>query len=73
MPQMNVWQVAREIYDLCIWKRPLLIAITGHGMDADRLSSQDAGIDLHLVKPVDPKRLKSLWDRFRSIVSVPAS
>jgi hypothetical protein len=34
---MNCWQVARQIREQCIWKRPLIIAITGYGMDAARL------------------------------------
>jgi CheY-like chemotaxis protein len=72
-PKMNGWEVARQIHEECVWKRPLTVAITGHGMDADRLSSQEAGIDLHLVKPVAPEELHKLLSRFESIVSIPAS
>jgi two-component system CheB/CheR fusion protein len=39
-----------------------LIAITGYGQDADRQRSKEAGIDLHLVKPVDPKRLQDVLE-----------
>jgi CheY-like chemotaxis protein len=37
-----------------------IIAITGHGFDADRTRSDVAGIDQHLVKPVGPRFLESL-------------
>ena len=34
-----------------------LIALTGYGLEADRARSQEAGFDLHLVKPVELRRL----------------
>ena len=40
--------------------RPLLIALTGWGQDADRVRSREAGFDHHLVKPVDPLHLRVL-------------
>jgi two-component system, chemotaxis family, CheB/CheR fusion protein len=64
--------VAEQIREQCGWKRPLLVAVTGYGMEADRLRSEKAGIDLHLVKPVEPEELKKLLSRFQAIVSVPA-
>ena len=33
----------------------LLIAITGYGQEKDCQLSAEVGIDLHLVKPADPK------------------
>jgi CheY-like chemotaxis protein/anti-sigma regulatory factor (Ser/Thr protein kinase) len=39
---------------------PLLVAVTGWGAEEDRLRAQDAGFDLHLVKPIDPERLNRL-------------
>jgi len=38
-----------------------LIAITGWGQEEDRLRSQEAGFDFHLVKPVDPVALERLF------------
>jgi CheY-like chemotaxis protein len=35
----------------------LVVAVTGHGREEDRQMSQEAGFDLHLVKPVDPEEL----------------
>jgi CheY-like chemotaxis protein len=41
-------------------KRPLIIAITGYGHDEGRRRSAEAGIPLHLRKPVDPQLLLRL-------------
>jgi CheY-like chemotaxis protein len=73
LPKMNGWLVAKRICERSVWKRPLLVAMTGYGEDADRLRSEEAGIDLHLVKPVDPEALHKLLSRFQSIVGVSAS
>jgi CheY-like chemotaxis protein len=37
-----------------------LVALTGWGQDDDRRRSEEAGIDRHLVKPVDPDALGEL-------------
>ena len=37
-----------------------IIAITAYGTDSDRRLSQEAGCDLHLVKPADPRFIESL-------------
>jgi len=37
-----------------------LIALTGYGQAEDQRKALSAGIDLHLTKPVDPDRLRSL-------------
>lgn len=34
-----------------------LIAVSGHGQETDVARSYAAGFDLHLVKPVDSRRL----------------
>jgi CheY-like chemotaxis protein len=38
-------------------KNPRLIAVTGYGQPDDIRRSTDAGIDIHLVKPVEPDDL----------------
>jgi CheY-like chemotaxis protein len=60
LPWMDGWQVADQLQKEPAPKRPLLIALTGCGREADRRRSQEAGIDLHLVKPVDPDQLRRL-------------
>jgi CheY-like chemotaxis protein len=72
LPHMDGWQLARHITEQGIpatGKRPLLVAVTGYGDDQARRRSEEAGIDLHLTKPVDPKHLQALLNRFHRIVS----
>jgi PAS domain S-box-containing protein len=54
LPVLNGYEAARRIREQGGQKRrPLLVALTGWGQDADRRRSQEAGFDAHLVKPVD--------------------
>jgi DNA-binding response OmpR family regulator len=68
LPKMNGWLVAKQIRDQCTGKRPFLVAITGFGIEADPIRSQEAGIDLHLMKPVDGDVLDSLLKRFQAVI-----
>jgi PAS domain S-box-containing protein len=55
LPDMNGFDVARALRTLDDAANPtLLIALTGYGQEEDRRMSQEAGFDLHLVKPIDP-------------------
>ena len=57
MPGMDGFEVARAIR-LSEWgKKVKLIAVTGRGEPEDRSRSQQAGFDLHLVKPVNRSML----------------
>jgi CheY-like chemotaxis protein len=62
LPGMDGYEVAERLRELPHAKGAVLIAITGYGQDDDRLRSQRAGIDHHLVKPVAPDALRSLID-----------
>jgi CheY-like chemotaxis protein len=64
------WEVARRLQERAAGKMPLLIAVTGYGQEADRRRSEQAGIDLHLLKPADPEDLKTLLARFKTIIGV---
>jgi CheY-like chemotaxis protein len=66
--EMNGYDVARWVRRQTAAKRPLLVALTGHGDGEARMKSQLAGIDLHLVKPVDANQLQELLGRFQQIV-----
>jgi two-component system CheB/CheR fusion protein len=68
LPGMDGWQVARHFQESSSEKKPFLIALTGYGSEEDRRRSLEAGIDLHLVKPVDPDYLRRLLARFYRIV-----
>jgi CheY-like chemotaxis protein len=62
LPDMNGYEVAQRLRQDQRIKNVSLIAITGYGQDSDRQRSEEAGIDLHLVKPVDPKKLQDLLE-----------
>jgi len=53
MPGMDGYEVARRVRSGPRGNDIKLIALTGWGNDEDRRRSREAGIDHHLVKPVD--------------------
>ena len=61
LPGMDGYEVARRLRSVPGTPPSLLlIAVTGYGREDDRLRSRDAGIDHHLVKPVDFAVLEGL-------------
>jgi CheY-like chemotaxis protein len=60
MPGMDGYEVARRVRAAHPRRPPAIVALSGWGQDADRERSRDAGIDRHLVKPVDLAALTSL-------------
>jgi len=60
LPNLNGYDVARRIRQQ-LWGRDVtLVALTGWGQDEDRHRSQEAGFNLHIVKPVEIKALEEL-------------
>ncbi|HEV2007996.1 MAG TPA: response regulator, partial [Burkholderiales bacterium] len=53
MPGMNGFEVAQRIRESEAKPRPFIVAVTGWGSAEDEQRSQEAGFDMHLVKPVD--------------------
>ena len=60
LPGMDGYEVARQIRALPAGRSALIVAVTGYGRSSDRLQSQEAGFDHHLVKPVQPEVLQEL-------------
>ena len=60
MPQMDGYEVARRMRQLPQSANVLLVALTGWGQEKDRLQSEAAGFDRHLVKPTDLDTLRGL-------------
>jgi signal transduction histidine kinase/ActR/RegA family two-component response regulator len=61
LPGMNGYELARCLKGQAnSGPPPLLVAVTGWGTEEDRRRAQEAGFDLHLVKPIDPERLSRL-------------
>lgn len=57
MPGMDGYEVARRLRGSSSQERTRLVAVTGYGLPEDRRRAMEAGFDVHLVKPVDPKTL----------------
>ena len=60
LPGMDGYEIARRIRQQATSTRPMLVAVTGYGQEADRQKTQEAGFDLHLVKPVDLGALQAV-------------
>lgn len=66
LPGMDGHAVAKQIGEWRNGKTPLLVAVTGFGQESDRRRSAEVGIDLHLLKPVNPLHLESLLRQFQT-------
>jgi signal transduction histidine kinase/CheY-like chemotaxis protein len=60
MPGMDGHEVARRTRQQSRFDDVVIIALTGWGQEKDRRASREAGIDMHLIKPVDLSRLQQL-------------
>ena len=60
MPEMDGYEVARQIRSTAGHRNLLLIALTGWGQEHDQQRSLAAGFDHHIVKPPDINKLRSL-------------
>ncbi|HEV3168289.1 MAG TPA: CHASE3 domain-containing protein, partial [Isosphaeraceae bacterium] len=60
LPGMDGYEVARRLRMEEGLRDTLIIAISGYGQEEDRRRSREAGMDHHLVKPVDVKTLMDL-------------
>ncbi len=64
LPGMDGYAVASELRQDPETASARLVALTGYGRDSDRQRSEEAGFDLHMVKPVAPADLQSLLARW---------
>jgi signal transduction histidine kinase len=56
LPEMDGYELARELRRK-LGQKMRLVALSGYGQPDDRVRSQDAGFDLHLVKPVRAREI----------------
>ncbi len=63
LPSIDGYEVARRIREQGGESRPLLVGISGYGFEADHRRAREAGFDLYLVKPVDPRLLESMLEQ----------
>jgi CheY-like chemotaxis protein len=61
LPGMDGYEVAKQLRGQPQFAETLIVALTGYGLDADRLRSADAGFDKHLVKPISVSVLEELF------------
>lgn len=62
MPDLNGYEVARQIRRTQWGRRMVLIAATGWGLESDERQALEAGFDAHMTKPVDLRKLSALVD-----------
>jgi CheY-like chemotaxis protein len=60
MPRLNGYDACRRIREQAWSSDTTMIAVTGWGQESDRLRSQEAGFDRHLVKPIDLEVLEQI-------------
>ncbi|MGV3483653.1 MAG: ATP-binding protein, partial [Planctomycetaceae bacterium] len=66
MPRLNGYEACRRIREQPWGQSMKLVALTGWGQNDDKLRSQEAGFDHHLVKPVEPATLCELLSALRA-------
>ena len=60
LPKLNGYEVAQRIRENAWGKTMFLIAVTGWGQEEDRQRSSEVGLNVHMVKPVEPAALERL-------------
>lgn len=60
LPKLNGYEVAQRIREKDWGHSIFLIAVTGWGQDEDHQRSSEVGLNLHMVKPVEPAALEKL-------------
>jgi PAS domain S-box-containing protein len=60
MPGMDGYEVARRLRSVRSHEKVSIVALTGYGQHADRTKSAEAGLDAHLVKPLEPSALEAV-------------
>jgi CheY-like chemotaxis protein len=63
MPQMNGYELAREIRGMPDYDVVPMVALTGYSKFDDRQRSLDAGFNAHLTKPIEPRELLDLIEQ----------
>jgi CheY-like chemotaxis protein len=66
LPGLDGYEIARRVRAVETARgggRTALVSLTGWGSDEDKHRSLEAGFDLHLTKPIDPKEVEALLDR----------
>ena len=65
LPKLNGYEVAQRIRESAWGVSMFLIAVTGWGQEEDRQRSSEVGLNVHMVKPVEPAALERLLAELR--------
>ena len=65
LPKLNGYEVAQRIREQEWGASMFLIAVTGWGQEEDRQRSSEVGLNVHMVKPVEPAALERLFAELR--------
>jgi signal transduction histidine kinase len=60
LPGMDGVEVCRRVKAFDLSRPPLMVALTGWGMESDRRRTGEVGFEHHLVKPVMPDKLRAI-------------
>jgi len=60
MPDLNGYEVARQVRQCSLQRAVTLIAVTGWGQDHDKAQAHAAGFNYHFTKPIEADRLCEL-------------
>ncbi|HWW19546.1 MAG TPA: PAS domain S-box protein [Steroidobacteraceae bacterium] len=60
LPHVSGYQIAQELRRRALTPRPLLVAVTGWGQEADRRLAIQSGFDLHFAKPVSERTIRAV-------------
>jgi CheY-like chemotaxis protein len=63
MPNVDGWQVARELKGDPVTRRIPLVFLTARAMEADVRKGTEIGVESYVTKPFDPIELMRLIDR----------
>ena len=63
MPEMNGYQLARELRVMPGYETIPMVAVTGYSMFDDKERSTKAGFNAHMTKPIDPRALIDLIEQ----------
>jgi CheY-like chemotaxis protein len=61
LPDIDGWDLARQLRQVAGLERVRIIALTGYGSERDRERSREAGIDVHLLKPIEIAKLVEMF------------
>ena len=72
MPKMDGYQLAGRLRQVAGLEEALLVAVSGHGSEADVRRCEEAGIDCHFLKPVDPAELEKALGKAERLAVTPS-